>query len=201
MSEPTTDDWENIEKGFSERWNFPNCFGALDGKHVVVTAPTASGSTYYNYKGTFSIVLLALVDDKYCFSVIDVGGYGLNSDGGLFKSSALGKKLQNHTLGLPNDKPLPDAPELGSMPYVLVADEAFPLTTPTMHPVPGRGLNDEDRIYNYRLSYARRISENALGILASRWLMYQRKIPLSPENVDSVVRATCVLHNMLQSQN
>jgi hypothetical protein len=47
---------------------------------------------------------------------------------------------------------------------------------------------------------ARRISENAFSILVNRWRLYHRKIPLQPENVDAVIKATCVLHNMLQKR-
>ncbi|KAK0153279.1 Protein ANTAGONIST OF LIKE HETEROCHROMATIN PROTEIN 1 [Merluccius polli] len=72
MPVPTTDDWRGIAEGFRERWAFPNCLGSIDGKHVVIKAPDNSGSLYYNYKGTYSIVLLAVVDSQYCFRVVDV---------------------------------------------------------------------------------------------------------------------------------
>ena len=75
MPVPTTDDWRSIAEGFRERWAFPNCLGSIDGKHVVIRAPN-SGSLYYKYKGTYSIVLLAVVDSQYCFCVVDVGSYG-----------------------------------------------------------------------------------------------------------------------------
>ena len=53
MAPPTTNDWIRIENEFRELWNFPNCIGVLDGKHVVITSPAKSGSLFFNYKSTF----------------------------------------------------------------------------------------------------------------------------------------------------
>ena len=73
LSVPTRADWSTMAEQFEWRWNFPNCIGAIDGKHVVIQAPVNSGSLYHNYKGTFSLVLLAIVDADYLFRVVDVG--------------------------------------------------------------------------------------------------------------------------------
>ncbi|XP_049451175.1 uncharacterized protein LOC125900317 [Epinephelus fuscoguttatus] len=94
MPFPKKDDWRDIAKEFQQRWNFLNCVGAIDGKHVVIQALASSGSQFYNYKGTFSIVLLAVVDARYRFRVVDVGAYGRNSDGGTFAASPFRKALQ-----------------------------------------------------------------------------------------------------------
>ncbi|KAM6926036.1 uncharacterized protein PEZ65_009648 [Lycodopsis pacificus] len=198
MAVPTTEEWRSIAVQFEERWNFPLCCGALDGKHVVLKAPANSGSQFYNYKGTFSLVLLAVVDAKYCFRLIDVGGYGRTSDGGSLANSAFGQALKSGTLHLPADLPLPGADHQGLQPHVFVADEAFPLRKNLMRPFPGRILPRDRRIFNYRLSRARLVVENAFGILSSQWRMYRRAIEVHPEVAEKCVKATCVLHNFLR---
>ena len=155
----TEEDWKLIAANFEAKWNFPHCVGAIDGKHIVLMCPQNSGSTYYNYKGTFSIVLLALVDANYKFTYIDIGSYGRSSDGGVFAHSNFGKALTGNKLHLPPDTLIEKAEELGPMPFVVVGDEAFPLQTNLMRPFPGRGCPSNQRVFNYRLSRARRLVE------------------------------------------
>ena len=59
MPVPSEDKWKSIADKFYERWNLPNCIGAIDGKHVMIQCPFNSGSLFYSYKSYFSIVLLA----------------------------------------------------------------------------------------------------------------------------------------------
>ena len=65
--------WKKVARGFEEKWNFPHCIGAIDGKHVVIQAPANSGSMFFNYKKSFSIVLLAVCNSNYEFSMVDIG--------------------------------------------------------------------------------------------------------------------------------
>ncbi|KAJ8875774.1 hypothetical protein PR048_023673 [Dryococelus australis] len=151
MPTPSREQWQKVEEEFLTLWHYPNCIGAVDGKH-----PSNSCSLYFNYKKEFSIVLLAVVDAEYRFNV-DVGAYGRNSDGGIFRASKVGQGLINGTLDIsPPEKSLPGTN--CALPHVIVGDRAFPLLKNVMRPCSGAQLaNDESKkIYNYRHSRARR---------------------------------------------
>lgn len=119
-----------IAQQFEEIWQFPNCLGALDGRHIKFRPPTSAGSYYYNYKGDHSIVLLGMVDAKYRFTYFNVGVNGRVSDGGVFRECGLSKALSSNMLKFPSDRVLPG--QITKSPYVIVADEAFPLSTTIM---------------------------------------------------------------------
>ena len=91
MKPPTLQDWRRIQRRFNHMWQFPNCISSLDGKHVSIRAPPKSSTLFHNYKGFFSIVLMALVDADYNFIYIDVGDYGSNSDLAILKTCNFGK--------------------------------------------------------------------------------------------------------------
>jgi hypothetical protein len=95
LQTPKTEaEWKVITNGCNDQWNFPNCLGAVDGKHVPIKKPPHTGS-YYNYKKFFSIVLMAVVNLKYEFIMADAGINGRISDGGVLGNTAFGKALVN----------------------------------------------------------------------------------------------------------
>ncbi|KAL4717023.1 hypothetical protein ACJJTC_016910 [Scirpophaga incertulas] len=100
-----SNEWLEIEKGFAPK--FPRAVGSIDGKHIVLESPINSGSEYYNYKRTFSIVLLAAVDSQHKFIFADIGCQGRISDGGVFTNSILWKRICTNRLNLPVPHPLP----------------------------------------------------------------------------------------------
>lgn len=193
----TSEDWTSIAHGYDKRWNFPNCVGSIDGKHVHLVAPPESGSMFYNYKGRFSIVLLAIVDFDYNFIYADVGCQGWISDGGVFKFTSFCEKLENDQLNLPKPRPLAEG--RSPVPYGLIADDAFALSNNIMKPYKGclDSLTPE-RIYNYRVSRARRMVENVFGILAAKFRVFLTTIALHPDKVESVTLACVYLHNFFR---
>ena len=104
----TEEEWIRISEEFEEKWNFPNCLGALDGKHIQIKRLVNSGYYYFNYKGTFSIVLLALVDADYKFIFIDIGWNGRISDGGIDRNATLFSALENNSLNIPKERKVDD---------------------------------------------------------------------------------------------
>ncbi|XP_041354387.1 uncharacterized protein LOC121372171 [Gigantopelta aegis] len=174
------DEWREVAKGFADGWNFHNCIGAIDGKHVKIQAPANSGSLYYNYKGIFSIVLMAVVDSQYKLLYIDVGANGSCSDGGVFKGTSLYKALDQGKAGLPPPESLPNSQV--PVHYNLVADAAFAQKSWLVKPFSQRNLTKQMRIFNYRLSRARNPVENTFGILAQRFRCLLGTILVIPDS-------------------
>ncbi|XP_078491756.1 uncharacterized protein LOC144747572 [Ciona intestinalis] len=194
---PTAEDWLQIADDFQKFWQCSNCIGAIDGKHIRIKAPPNSGTEFYNYKGFFSIVLLAICDAHYRFVLVDIGDSGRHSDGGIFSNSRVGKKFDKGSLSIPAPNSLAGSDI--NVPYYFAADDAFPLKTGIVKPYPGRHLSEDKQIFNYRLSRGRRVVENAFGILAVRWQVFYKMMNCDPEMAQCIVQACVVLHNFLQS--
>lgn len=162
-------------------------------------APEHSGSSFYNYKGKHSIVLMGIADAEYQLIYIDVGRNGRNSDGGVFNRCSFGRKMRMEQLQLPPPKALPgrDLP----VPYVLIGDDAFALGPNLLKPYSLHNLTMMERVFNYRLSRARRVIENVFGIMSARYRVLRTSILLSPEKTKKVTLACCVLHNFLMTKN
>ncbi|KAJ8866754.1 hypothetical protein PR048_032615 [Dryococelus australis] len=108
------------------------------GKAVRVVSPKHSGSLYNHHESLYSIVLLALINTDYCFTAIDLGAY------------------------LPNDR-------YGrAMPYVIVEDEAFVMSSKVLRPYLNRGVSINKHIFNYRLSRVRRMVECTFDIIVNK---------------------------------
>ena len=190
----TNEEWNKIANDFYKLWQFPNTLGALDGKHIRIIKPAHSGSSFFNYKGFFSIILFALVDARSKFIFIDVGCNGRGSDSTIFKEGYLYNALKNDTLNIPPDRLLTGLKE--RLPHFFIWDDAFPISKNLMKPYNrNTKLSVAEEIFNYRLCRARMTVKCAFGRLAQRFRIFHHAIEVMPSTVDLIVKTCCVLHN------
>lgn len=140
---------------------------------------------------------MALVDADYCFLYADVGCQGRISDGGVFRNTNFFHKLQQNNLHLPSEHILKG--RQNPVPYVFVADEAFAMHYHILKPYAGvQEKGSVERIFNYRLSRARRLVENAFGILSAVFRVLRKPMLLEPGKAEKVVLACVYLHNFFR---
>lgn len=198
---PTTPEkWLDVAKEYEEIWNFPHCLGAIDGKHVILQAPFNTGSEFFNYKSSFSIVLFALVDANYNFLYVNAGGQGRISDGGIFQNCSLYRKLLANDLNFPEPENLKDRQR--EIPYFFIGDQAFAFTDSLMKPFSGtHRKGSPKRLFNYRLSRARRTVENVFGIASAVFRVLRKPMLLEPTKAELVVMTVAHLHNFLRNSS
>lgn len=187
-----------IENGFNTKWNVSHCIGAWDGKHIALQSPMNSGPEYYNYKHIFSIVLMAAVDSNYNVIWASVGAQGRRSDGGMFDNTTFKTIMTAGQLNLQEPSPLPGR-EL-SVPYVFLADDAFPLSFNIIKPFAGyQDKGTKEKICHYGFIRRRRVVENCFVLLASVFRVFRKPMLLEPNKAEIITMV--YLHNYLSSSS
>ena len=100
----------------------PHVIGATDGKHVRIKCPKITGSLYHNYKGIFSLVLLAICDANYCFTSFNVGQHGSNNDSSVLAHSNMGGYFEDQSNHIPQPESV-EGCDFDPLPYFSVGDE------------------------------------------------------------------------------
>ena len=192
---PTGGKSDEVVAGFRNRWGFPQCAAAVDGTHIPIIAPNEYHADYHNRKGWYSILMQAVVDHDYRFTDVYIGWPGRVHDARVFANSKIFRRAEDNTL-FPNDIVNIEGVQ---MPIVLLGDPAYPLMTWLMKPFSDNGrLTGGQTRYNYRLSKARMVVENAFGRLKGRWRCLLKRNDNALKNVPNMV-ASCCVPNMVAS--
>ena len=115
-------------------------------------APAPSGSSFFNYKETHSIVLMAVCNARYQFTIEDIGEGGRQSDVSVYANSNLGHATEIEQLKLPGEKKLKNSQRI--LLHVFVGDIAFGIKPPMMKPYPSQNLPIDQRVFSYQLTYS-----------------------------------------------
>lgn len=137
----------------------------------------------------------------YRFVFVDIGSEGRAGDSRIWKESQFYKDVhaQGNPLNLPDPSKVVGIRK--NLPYFFVGDDAFQLSSTMMKPYSSADKTHQSAIFNYRLSRARRVVENAFGILATRFRLFRREQDMEPRGVKKVVMASCSLHNFLRTRS
>jgi len=202
MIPPTAADFKLIADEFSKKWSLPNCVGAVGCKNVKLRVPENVGADFKEEQHCISVV--ALCDAKFCFTIAEVDYLGSKSDGSAFKHSNLGQSISGNSLATPPPSKLPKSKGDQQFNYFAVGANNLSLRENFMIPYPKASLNDQDeklryerRIFNFRLSRATRVADNAFGVMVCRWKKMQKRLAVPVDTAILYVRACICLHNYI----
>lgn len=126
-----------------------------------------------------------------------IGTQGRIADGGVFRNTSFGTALMNGDLNLLQPETVSGRDE--PSPHIFVADDAFPLTEHICKPYSTDLITGSvKRVFNYRLSRARRVVENAFRLLSTVFRVFRSTMNVHVQMVQQVTLASDSLHNFLR---
>ena len=185
MRKPTTEELVEVQRRFADRRGIANVGGAVDGTHVPYQPPSkVFMEDYHNYKGWYSILVVAVVNSFYMFVDAEVGNPGRMSDSTATLASDFYQNILNDREGW-----------LGPT-GLLISDGAFSAGDFVLTPFPGNNLNNRQVWFNFAFSCTRMFVEQAFGMWKSRWRVSIKESQCSHRMMTLMTMATMVLHNM-----
>ncbi|KAJ8896591.1 hypothetical protein PR048_001935 [Dryococelus australis] len=151
-----------IGECFEISWQFPNCKGALDGKHIRIRCPKLSGAQYYSCK---HFLQYCFVGDDYVLLYVNVCTNKHNRWWRMGIYTTLYEDSLTYKLNVPQEDWNTEKLNL-----VFVTNEAFSLHKHLLKPFSQFELR------------ARNVIENVFGIMSSRFRVFHSAIHVNPEN-------------------
>ena len=165
--------------------------GAIDGSHIPIPAPSeAAQGSYYNYKGFFSVVLVAIVDNDGLFRWICAGAPGSCGDGEIFKWSRWYKKL------IADQSKPASSRRLITKGRVILGDSAFANCEWLLCPYDAPATRHQ-RFYNYKHSGTRFVVEHAFGRLKWKFMVMKNRMFFYLDSVPDVIVCCVALYNFI----
>ena len=190
---PQGDDLSNVVAGFKNKWGMIQCAGSIDGCHDPVLPPALNHTDYYNRKGWYSILVQAAVDHNYLFTNVCVGWPGSVHDARVLANSSIYRKASQKEI-LCSEMVKVDGT---GIPIFLIGDSAYPWSSWLMKSFAHNSNHTRSQqSFNYHLSRACILVENAFDRLKARWRRLMKRNDMNIDNIPCVVTVCCILHNM-----
>lgn len=193
----TEAEMEEIKSKFVKIRGLPNCCGAIDITHIMMTLPTmdSADDVWLDREKNCSMILQAVVDPDMRFRDIITGWPGSLSDdlvlrsSGFFKLSEEGKRLNGKKMELTQGLELRE---------YIIGDAGFSLLPWLLTPYQGRGLSDFQSEFNKRHFATRVVAQRALARLKEMWRIIQG-VMWKPDKhrLPRIILVCCILHNIV----
>ncbi|XP_035022999.1 protein ANTAGONIST OF LIKE HETEROCHROMATIN PROTEIN 1 [Hippoglossus stenolepis] len=200
---PNEQELEDSAQLFLNNVGFPHCVAAIATLHTAIITPSNNASDYANPAGWFSVLSQVAVSGRGQFWDVCASFPGGTDPAEILQSSSLWTTAAEGGLS-----PAPLPVFMGRpLRYVLLGEACYPLQSWLMKPYPeqrGRGaihaaLTEPQRLFNRRLSRARRVSDEALLRLRARWQCLSKRNDCGLDVVPTMILACCILHNICES--
>ncbi|XP_050386369.1 protein ALP1-like [Argentina anserina] len=187
---------EEIKSKFERIRGLPNCCGAIDITHIMMTLPAADSShIWLNDEKNCSMTLQAVVDPGMRFRNIVTGWPGSLSDDIVLRSSGFFKLCEEGICLNGQKMVLTEGTEVREY---IVGDSGFPLLEWLMTPYQGIKLSDDKSEFNKRLCATQMVARRAFVRLKQMWKLIQGALWLPDKNkLPRIVLVCCILHNIV----
>lgn len=193
----TEQEMEKIKTKFEKMQGLPNCCGAIDITHIMMTLPSTDSlnDAWLDREKNCSMIVQAIVDPDLRFRDIIAGWPGSVSDNLVLRSSSFFKLAEEGKRLNGPKKALPDGTELAEY---LVGDTGFPLFPWLLTPYKGKNLSPDLAEFNKRLSATRVVARRALVRLKEMWKIIHG-VMWKPDKhkLPRIILVCCILHNIV----
>ena len=193
---PGQERMEDIKAMLEAVSGLPNCCGAIDATHIIMTLPAVESSEdWCDPAKNYSMYLQGIVDDEMRFIDIVTGWPGsltfsrLLKCCGFYKLCEAGKRLNG---------PVRVSGEDAEIREFIVGDMCYPLLPWLMTPFEGDNLSTPMVNFNARQKAVRMLATRALARLKGSWRILHKVMWRPDKNkLPSIILVCCLLHNII----
>lgn len=193
---PDSSQMERITSGFEASSGLPNCCGAIDATHIVMTLPAVQTSDdWCDQENNYSMFVQGIVDFEMRFLDIVTGWPGGMPISRLLKCSGFYKLCESGGRLNGNARKLSDGEEIREY---IVGGASYPLLPWLVTPFEGDEPSDSVSEFNPALETARSAAVKAFSQLKGGWRILN-KVMWRPDKrkLPSIVLVCCLLHNII----